>query len=52
MNYKGCGRIRLCFNFKVLSTHLPGGTEKTNEKLKTSQFQARDLNPGPSEYEQ
>jgi hypothetical protein len=31
MNWKGCKKRRLWPTYKVLSYHLPGGTEKTTE---------------------
>jgi hypothetical protein len=38
--------------FQVLSRHLPGGTEKFHENLiQDNNCLARDLNPGPPEYE-
>jgi hypothetical protein len=39
--------------FKVLSRHLPGGTEENYEKTHSqdSWSTARDLKPGPPEYE-
>jgi hypothetical protein len=33
-NWKGCERKRLWPSFKILSQHLPGGTEENHEKLK------------------
>jgi hypothetical protein len=39
-------------NFKVLSQHLPGGTEKTHKNIsQDSHYPGRDLNPETSEYE-
>jgi hypothetical protein len=32
MNWKGFGRKKMCFNFKVLSWHSPGGTNKNHKK--------------------
>jgi hypothetical protein len=35
-NWKGFGRKRSWPNFKVLSRHSPGGTEKNHEKTQVS----------------
>jgi hypothetical protein len=52
MNWKGCGMKWLWHNFKVLSQHLPGGTEKTTKDLsQDNRFLSQDLNLGP-EYEE
>jgi hypothetical protein len=32
MNRKGFGRMRSWPHFKILSRHLPGGTERNHEK--------------------
>jgi hypothetical protein len=50
-NWKGFGRKRLWPNFKILSWHSPGGTEKNHENLShDSQYPGRDLNPEPPGY--
>jgi hypothetical protein len=36
---------------KVLSCHMPGGTEKTHEKPQVSRSPGQDLNTVPPEYE-
>jgi len=52
MNWKGFGRKRSWPNFKVLSWHLPGGTEENHKKLSQDSWSlGRDLNPGPPKYE-
>jgi hypothetical protein len=33
MNWKKCGRKLSLPNYKVLSKHLPGGTEENHEKV-------------------
>jgi hypothetical protein len=39
-------------NFKVLSLHSPGGTEKNHENVsQDSRFSGRDVNPRPPKYE-
>jgi hypothetical protein len=35
MNRKGLGKMKSLPNFKILSRHLPGGTEKKHEKFKS-----------------
>jgi hypothetical protein len=32
MNWKGCGKKRLWFIFKVISRNFPGGAEKTHAR--------------------
>jgi hypothetical protein len=50
MNWKGCGRKRSWPNFKVLSRHLPGGTEENHENLsQDSRSPAESLNTRPPE---
>jgi hypothetical protein len=52
MNWKGFGRKWSWPNFKVLSWHLPGGTEENHEKPQSGLLVSRPrFNPGPSEYE-
>jgi hypothetical protein len=52
MNCKRCGGKRSWPNFKVLSPHLYGGTEKTTKNRSLDSLSSgRDLNPGPPEYE-
>jgi hypothetical protein len=38
-------------NFKVLSRHLPGGTEENNQKPQDNRSPGQDLNPGTPENE-
>jgi hypothetical protein len=38
-------------HFKVLSQHLPGGTEESHERTQNSRFPGRDLNPGSPKHE-
>jgi hypothetical protein len=48
MNLKGFGRMRLWPNFRVLSRHSPGGTEKNHAKpARIAGRQGQDLNQGP-----
>jgi hypothetical protein len=48
MHWKGHGRKRSWPNLKLLSQHLPGGTEKNHKDfIQRSRFAGRDLNPRP-----
>jgi hypothetical protein len=50
MNWKGFRRQLSCPNFKVLSRHLPGGTEENPEILsQDSRSPDQYLNSGPPE---
>jgi len=52
MNLKGCGRKRSCPNFKVLSQHPPGRTERNLKNCsRESRPSGHDLYTGPPEYE-
>jgi hypothetical protein len=52
MNWKRFGRKWSWPNFKVISRHSPGETEKNDENLSPDNwFPGRDLNPGLPEYE-
>jgi hypothetical protein len=51
MNWKGCGRKQSWLNFKVLSRHLPGGTENYGN-CQDSQSPGQDFNLGPPKYEE
>jgi hypothetical protein len=52
MNWKGCGRKRSWYNFKLLSQHLPGRAEKNHETLRQdSRSPVRGLKLRPPEYE-
>jgi hypothetical protein len=51
---EGFGRKKMCFNFKVLSWHLPGGTDKNHKKKKKQESQSpnRDLKLNPPNMKQ
>jgi hypothetical protein len=53
MNLKGFGRKQSWLHFKVLSQHLPGGTEGKPQKISTriAGDWGQESNPGLSEYE-
>jgi hypothetical protein len=52
MNWKRFGRKRLWSNFKVLSQHLPGGTEANHENFNQESLSpVPRFEPGPPEYE-
>jgi hypothetical protein len=52
MNWKGCGRRQSWPNFKLLSQHLPGGTEDNHKNLsEDNRSPSRDLKLGLLEYE-
>jgi hypothetical protein len=52
MNWKGFDKKRPWPNFKVLSGHLPGGTEQNLKNLNQYSWSpGRESNPGHLEYE-
>jgi hypothetical protein len=52
MNWEGSDKDAIVAQIKLLSRHLPGGTEEIPENLSwDSRFPGQDLNSGPPEYE-
>jgi hypothetical protein len=49
--FEEIGKKAVVVQLKVLSPHLPGGTEENDGKPQESRSPDRDLNLGPPEYE-